>query len=55
MIGPIDLLHPSPALHFKTFEVFLKYDAGEGWGRSVGPIFPKTEILYIFEYLKKNC
>jgi hypothetical protein len=23
MIGPTDLLHPSPAPHFKTFQVFL--------------------------------
>jgi hypothetical protein len=23
MIGPTDLLHPSPAPHFKTFEVLL--------------------------------
>jgi len=23
MIGPTDLLHPSPAPHFKTFYVFL--------------------------------
>jgi hypothetical protein len=26
MIGPTDLLHPSPATHFKTFQVFLIYD-----------------------------
>jgi hypothetical protein len=25
MIGPTDLLHPSPAPHFKTFQVFLIY------------------------------
>jgi len=25
MIGPTDLLHPPPALHFKTFQVFLAY------------------------------
>ena len=25
MIGPNDLLHPSPASHFKTFQVFLVY------------------------------
>ena len=24
-IGPTDLLHPSPAPHFKTFQVFLIY------------------------------
>jgi hypothetical protein len=23
MIGPTDLLHPSPAPHFKTFQLFL--------------------------------
>jgi len=23
MIGPIDLLHPSPAPHFKIFQVFF--------------------------------
>jgi len=23
MIGPTDLLHPSPAPHFKTFQAFL--------------------------------
>jgi hypothetical protein len=25
MIGPTDLLHPSPTPHFKTFQVFLIY------------------------------
>jgi hypothetical protein len=25
MIGPTDLLHPPPAPHFKTFQVFLIY------------------------------
>jgi hypothetical protein len=25
MIGPIDVLHPPPAPHFKTFQVFLIY------------------------------
>jgi len=25
MIGPTDLLHPSPAPHFKTFQIFLTY------------------------------
>jgi hypothetical protein len=25
MIGPTDLFHPSPAPHFKTFQVFLIY------------------------------
>jgi hypothetical protein len=25
MIGPTDLLHPSPTPHFKTFHVFLIY------------------------------
>jgi hypothetical protein len=25
MIGPTDLLHPSPAPHYKTFQVFLIY------------------------------
>jgi hypothetical protein len=25
MIGPTDLLNPSPAPHFKTFQVFLIY------------------------------
>jgi len=25
MISPTDLLHPSPAPHFKTFQVFLIY------------------------------
>jgi hypothetical protein len=25
MIGPTDLLHPSPAPHFKTFQLFLIY------------------------------
>jgi hypothetical protein len=25
MMGPTDLLHPSPAPHFKTFQVFLIY------------------------------
>jgi len=25
MIGPTDLLHPSPSPHFKTFQVFLIY------------------------------
>ena len=25
MIGPTDLLHPSPAPHFKTFQAFLIY------------------------------
>jgi hypothetical protein len=25
MIGPTDLLHPSPAPHFKIFQVFLIY------------------------------
>jgi hypothetical protein len=27
MIGPTDLLHPSPAPHFKTFQVFMKEKA----------------------------
>jgi hypothetical protein len=26
MIGPTDLLHPSPASHFKTFQTFLIYE-----------------------------
>ena len=32
MIGPTDLLHPSPAPHFKTFQAFL---ISEGWGGGV--------------------
>jgi len=46
MIGPTDLLHPSPAPHFKTFQVFLIY-------------FPKCPSLmsefslYIYIYIYK--
>jgi hypothetical protein len=44
MISPTDLFHPSPAPHFKTFQMFLIYwkvlkcGAGKGWKISVGLI-----------------
>jgi hypothetical protein len=47
MIGPTDLLHPSPAPHFETIQVFLIY----------GPKRPSF-MLYgriILKKVFKNC
>jgi hypothetical protein len=41
MIGPTDLLHPSPTLHFKTFQVFLIYCTKR-------PIFRFDWIKFLF-------
>jgi len=36
MIGPTDLLHPSPAPHFKTFQVFLIRPPFHTWIKHTG-------------------
>jgi hypothetical protein len=39
MIGPDDLLHLSPAPHFKTFQVFLIYKNMRMWEKNVETTF----------------
>ena len=45
MIGPTDLLHPSPAPYIYMY-IYI-YGAGEGWRRSVGPIMWEMLFIYI--------
>jgi hypothetical protein len=42
MIGPSNVLHPSPAPHFKTFQVFLSY-------------FPKIPIFSTIQKICTRC
>jgi len=44
MIGPIDLRHPSPAPHFKTFQVFLIYCPKRP------SLYTYIEYIYIYIY-----
>jgi len=49
MIGPTDLLHASPAPHFKTFHVFLIYCPNRPSFSTVQTfnlLKPKTYFMY---------
>jgi hypothetical protein len=47
MIGPTDLLHPSPTPHFKTFHVFLIYCPKRQSFSTIHSFAPTQKALHI--------
>jgi hypothetical protein len=54
MIGPTDLLHPSPTPHFRTFHVFLIYCPNRPSFSTIQSHAPNVALGDLMEMKKKN-
>jgi hypothetical protein len=52
MIGPTDLLHPSPAPHLKTFHTFLIYYQTTPFHKTEEDV---VSVVYLKEIIRITC